>query len=894
MQERELFLKALQLKDTSARRVFLGAQCQDNARLHDRVEALLDAHERNEGFLDEQALASTAIPTEQNGSEKPGSLIGPYKLLEPIGDGGFGVVYMAEQQEPIRRKVALKIIKPGMDSRQVVARFEAERQALAMMDHPNIAHVLDAGTTESGRPYFVMELVNGIPITEFCDKRSLPVEDRLRLFRDVCQAVQHAHQKGVIHRDIKPSNVMVTLRDGLPIVKVIDFGIAKAISQRLTEKTLFTRFGQIVGTPQYMSPEQAEINELDVDTRTDVYSLGVLLYELLTGQPPIDGESLHSAGFKEMLRIICERDPPTPSSRIETLGAAASTISERRSTEPKRLAALLRGELDWIVMKALEKDRNRRYETASALAADIERHLDGEPVAACPPSAAYLCKKFVQRNRGLVAAVCAVMVALAIGLIAALASREAAVAQAKTSQVLYELLDDTFRSVDPAEGRGPEYTLKEWLGDFSSRLDRLEELSPDIEANIQSTLGMAYTRLGLQYSAKPHLEKAIKCRREAFGDMDLRVADALADLAWNAVTRCQYREAKKLATEARQIYRVADQRTSIPASIEDVLSMAEDALELDDLVDIGEFSHAATSKHVKEFLSHTTFRPIGTLLVKTCLLKLDVGDHVGAELLLQEQIGKYRDSRETIWQTEEMFSTWFLGYVLQTHGRDAEARTTFRELKPYAEGFIPEENFWMCSLCAWALLHGPDPTDADLKRASDFAGKHAELMRRPGAASPIRFFAFHTLARVRAERREYDQAISDERFALKILDDHQLFLRGKGEQALAEYLTAAGNAAEAEQELVNAVKWREKQNLPENSVQWAAAEMNLAEFYLKQAKTDLAAVRINAASKRLNDTDLQPYNFYRRRLHALRSQLPNADTAATAWEAVSLMISGAH
>ena len=318
-------------------------------------------------------------------TERPGTIIGPYKLLEQIGEGGMGVVFMAEQTQPIQRKVALKIIKPGMDTQQVIARFEAERQALALMDHPNIARVLDAGTTESGRPYFVMELVRGVPVTDYCDRHRLSIRERLELFVTICQAVQHAHQKGIIHRDLKPTNVLVTQHDGRPLVKVIDFGVAKATGQKLTEKTLFTGFAQLIGTPLYMSPEQAELSAPDVDTRSDIYSLGVLLYELLTGSTPFESERLKAAAFDEMRRIIREEEPPRPSTRISTLAQQAiSTVSEKRNSDPRHLSRLFQGELDWIVMKTLEKDRNRRYETASALAADVEHYLARRTGAGLP------------------------------------------------------------------------------------------------------------------------------------------------------------------------------------------------------------------------------------------------------------------------------------------------------------------------------------------------------------------------------------------------------------------------------------------------------------------------------------------------------------------------------
>jgi WD40 repeat protein/serine/threonine protein kinase len=351
-------------------------------------------------LIDTAFAAVTMPPTASLApAEQAAGRIGPYKLLHPLGEGGMGTVYLAEQERPIRRRVALKVIKPGMDSAQVIARFEAERQALALMDHPHIARVLDAGTTEGGRPYFVMDLVKGVPITDYCDQNRLAPKERLELFIPICQAIQHAHQKGIIHRDIKPSNVLVTLHDGKAVPKVIDFGIAKAIEQRLTERTLFTQLGAVIGTPEYMSPEQAGLSGLDVDTRSDIYSLGVLLYELLTGSTPLRRETLRQAGFEEMMRRIREEEPPRPSTRLSQSVDTLPSISARRQTEPPRLRKLVRGELDWIVMKALEKDRTRRYETASGLARDLERYLHDEPVEAGPPSAAYRLKKYARKHR---------------------------------------------------------------------------------------------------------------------------------------------------------------------------------------------------------------------------------------------------------------------------------------------------------------------------------------------------------------------------------------------------------------------------------------------------------------------------------------------------------------
>ncbi len=399
MNEREIFAAALQMKKDTERSAYLERACGGDISLRRRIDELFLEMKNLGSFLESPIPDLIATGATSDVNEQPGTMIGAYKLLEQIGEGGFGDVYMAEQSEPVCRKVALKVIKPGMDTKEVIARFEAERQALAMMDHPNIARVFDAGSTESGRPYFVMELVRGISITEYCDQHNLTTRQRLELFAIVCQAVQHAHQKGIIHRDIKPSNVMVTMRDDTPVPKIIDFGVAKATGARLTEKTFFTRYAQMVGTPLYMSPEQAQQGEWDVDTRSDIYSLGVLLYELLTGTTPFESSRLRQAAYDELLRIIREEEPPKPSTRISTLGDKSDTISAHRKTDPSHLSKFLRGDLDWIVMKALEKDRRRRYETASGFAEDVQRYLNDEPVVACPPTAMYRFRKFARRNK---------------------------------------------------------------------------------------------------------------------------------------------------------------------------------------------------------------------------------------------------------------------------------------------------------------------------------------------------------------------------------------------------------------------------------------------------------------------------------------------------------------
>src|SRR5208283_1112315 len=409
--EKAVFCEALEITDPDQRRQFLDQACGADVALRAQVEGLLALSQNAGDFFKDCAPALEPAPTDAaevlsaaelaSASELPETkCIGPYKLLQKLGEGGYGVVYMAEQEQPIRRRVALKIIKLGMDTKNVIARFEAQRQALALMDHPNIARVLDAGATETGRPYFVMELVYGVKITEYCDQNRVSMRERLELFIQVCNAVQHAHQKGIIHRDLKPSNILVTMHDGVPIPKVIDFGIAKATEQRLTDKTLFTSYAQLMGTPAYMSPEQMELSELGLDTRSDIYSLGVLLYELLTGRTPFDTADLLKLGVDELRRTMREREPLSPSAKLQTLNNEELTkTAKRRHIEPPRLLSQLRGDLDWIVLKCLEKDRTRRYPTANGLAMDIERYSHEEAVLARPPSQLYRLQKLVRRNR---------------------------------------------------------------------------------------------------------------------------------------------------------------------------------------------------------------------------------------------------------------------------------------------------------------------------------------------------------------------------------------------------------------------------------------------------------------------------------------------------------------
>jgi serine/threonine protein kinase len=515
------------LMPADQRAAYLDEACAGNDALRRRIEAHLSCHSEAGSFLEdpvpgapglgEAVIAGNygeVLHPKAAHSEKTGDRIGRYKLLEQIGEGGCGVVYMAEQQEPVRRRVALKVIKLGMDTRQVIARFEAERQALALMDHPNIAKVFDAGATETGRPFFVMELVRGVKITDYCDENQLHTAERLELFIQVCQAIQHAHQKGVIHRDIKPSNILVTVNDGVAVPKVIDFGVAKATQGRLTNQTLFTAFEQFIGTPAYMSPEQAVMTSLDVDTRSDIYSLGVLLYELLTGKTPFDAKKLMASGIDVMRKTIREMEPVRPSTRFATLdGEELTKTAKRRSSDISRMIHQIKGDLDWIVMKCLEKDRSRRYDSASALAADVKRHLDNQAIAARPPSTAYRIQKALRRNKtafavaGLIAAV--LVTATGISAWQAIrATRAETMAKERLAEAedISKFLTDTFQSPDPTRD-GRTITVAETVGIAAAKLDADLASQPARRAKLLATLGMTYRSLGLSHEAIPLLER---------------------------------------------------------------------------------------------------------------------------------------------------------------------------------------------------------------------------------------------------------------------------------------------------------------------------------------------------------------------------------------------------
>jgi serine/threonine protein kinase/Tfp pilus assembly protein PilF len=675
LDEEAIFKVAVEIPAEDARSTYLQQVCGNDRALLDRVLALLRVSSASKDFLESPppGFAATAQVTPAI-TVTPGAQFGPYKIREQIGEGGMGVVYVAEQTTPVRRKVALKIIKPGMDSRDIVARFEMERQALALMDHPNIAKVYDAGATENGQPYFVMELVQGVPITEYCDQCNLTTRERLELFIIVCQAVQHAHQKGIIHRDLKPTNVLVAIQDGRPSPKIIDFGVAKAIGQQLTEHTLTTAFAQMVGSPLYMSPEQAELSPLGVDTRSDIYSLGVMLYEILAGTTPFDKDRLHAASYDELRRIIREEEPPRPSTRISTLAAdLATTVAERRRTDARRLRQTVRGELDWIVMKCLEKDRNRRYETPNSLARDIERYLHDEPVQACPPSTAYRLRKYARRNKTMLAAGGAIAATLVVGLGLSTWQYFRATTESARAKAVSDLLQDMLSSADAGRAKGVDYTVRELLDESSARLgSQLADL-PAAKADIHATIARAYRSLLLSDLAEPHFERAINLRRQVDGPQHENVAAILVDYAWNLQDQERHTEAETQLRAALEIY---ERRGVTGGPVFQALAILQHVLisagRYDDAERVHEQALAVAIQNPGESFDKAS------LLHRFAGMRNQQGRFADAEKIAREAVEMHRQMRgnhhpETAW------ALTMLARALQGQQKLADAETTFRE-----------------------------------------------------------------------------------------------------------------------------------------------------------------------------------------------------------------------
>jgi serine/threonine protein kinase/tetratricopeptide (TPR) repeat protein len=722
MTAEEIFHAAREKSDSAERACFLDGACGNDVSLRAKVEALLKADAEAGEFLQAakeapQTPLATAPTLATTPRDQAGDMFGRYKLLQQIGEGGFGVVYMAEQREPVKRRLALKVIKLGMDTRQVIARFEAERQALAMMDHPNIAKVLDAGATESGRLYFVMEYIKGVPILEYCDTDRLDTKARLELFSQVCNAIQHAHQKGIIHRDIKPNNVLVTMHDGVPVPKVIDFGIAKATSAELTAKTLFTEHRQMIGTPAYMSPEQAEMSGLDIDTRSDIYSLGVLLYELLTGTTPFDSTELLSKGFAEMMRIIREVEPHKPSTRLSSLGDTGTrTAQQRRAIDPRKLSQTLKGDLDWIVMKCLEKDRTRRYETANGLAADIKRHLSDEPVTAGAPSTGYRLRKFVKRNRPQVIAAGIVAAVLVLGVISTTmgmvwALKEKTLADAERTKAIAAVeaeakakLDadrqrdsaiaaqkDAETQRDKAEkvsqfmgmmlsgaghwmNKGYDTTLLKEMMDFAAT--KIEEgvlkSAPEGELTLRMMIGGAYKDLAEYDAARKILEPAVAlARRINLGD-NPKTAWILKPLASLLQATGDLAGAEPLLRESLEM----SKRVNPGDSDETVRSL--DVLSFL-LMERGELAEAERLKREALEMAKRLNSPwLEIPLMNLGFVLQNRGDLAGAGPLFRDALEMARRDHPSD-QVPVAFALYGQGRQLQARGNLAEAESLYRE-----------------------------------------------------------------------------------------------------------------------------------------------------------------------------------------------------------------------
>jgi serine/threonine protein kinase len=617
MNKRAIFEAAMEIDDADRRAAYLNEACGGDTGLRQQIEELLAAQEKLGSFLVQPVAGPMATQAYLENTERPGDTIGRYKLKEKIGEGGFGLVFVAEQSEPVKRRVALKIIKPGMDSKQIIARFEAERQALAMMDHPNIARVLDAGSTDSGRPYFVMELVRGIPITQYCDQNQLPPRDRLELFVTVCHAIQHAHQKGIIHRDVKPSNVLVTSHDGKPVAKVIDFGVAKALHQNLADHSIYTNFAKMIGTPLYMSPEQAEMSGLDIDTRSDIYSLGVLLYELLTGSTPIERQRFAQAAYDEIRRLIRDEEAQKPSDRLSSSHTLPS-LAANRKTEPTKLSRLMRGDLDWITLKALEKDRTRRYETANGLAMDLQRHLEGEPVLAAPPTATYRLRKFARKHRAVLATSLTIMALLLLGIgvstwqavratqaerialsaveaerqakqdaeaqkVKAVNAQKVAKAAADEANAVLKFFEEKVFAAGRPKGEkgglGHDVSLKEAMLASLPALDSSFTRQPLVEARLRTAVGLTFDFLGERTKAIEQHERACAINERNRGPDHMATLGSKTLLAGSYRELKRYTEALKLREEVFNGYK----RLLSPDHVNSLIAMSNLAISYNDV-----------------------------------------------------------------------------------------------------------------------------------------------------------------------------------------------------------------------------------------------------------------------------------------------------------------------
>jgi serine/threonine protein kinase len=853
------------------RAAYLDRACGQDAELRRLVTGLLRAHEHAPARHpppNARAPAATTAPSFTL-AEKPGDRIGHYKLLQQIGEGGWGVVYMAEQEEPVRRRVALKVIKLGMDTRQVIARFEAERQALALMDHPNIAKVLDAGATTTGRPYFVMELVRGIKITEYCDQNNLPTAKRLELFIQVCKAIQHAHQKGVIHRDIKPSNILVTLHDGVPVPKVIDFGIAKAAGgQRLTDQTLFTAFEQFIGTPAYMSPEQAEMSGLDIDTRSDIYSLGVLLYELLTGKVPFEPKELAAAGLDEIRRIIRDKDPVRPSTRLRTLTAAEqTTVARCRQIDPPKLIHLVRGDLDWIVMKCLEKDRAQRYETANGLARDIERHLENQPVLASPPSSLYRLQKLALRNKLAFAAGGAVSAALVIGLgvstwmyakerkarqraimaehvqselrLQAEMDKKRAEAESAKRGRIAAFLQEALKGVAPAVAGGRDTKmLREILDRTAAGLATDAELAhePDVVAELQLTLSDTYMKLGDFDKAEALARESLRLRRATFGNTNEAVAASLTGVAATLTrqggpdARAKHAEAEGALREALSIYK-AISRTNGEGFLFSLTLLGGTLRGNGKLQQAEEISQRALGLKTELFGSESP--EVAGALDGIGLLCASQGKLTEAESAFLQAVALFRKAPGNQ-DVHISTSLVYLAPVYQREGKLKEAEAAYREALRLRSELYGDDNTY--TEAAFSALAAVLRSEGKLGELETLCHERIQRLRAPSSGQTSQIAALASLIQVLLDESKYSEAESVARDYVSLAEklpsgSPQTF---DSRYLLGRSLFNQGRFAEAESLLISAyegLKTREGKLSPSDQARQEAIPRCLVRLY---------------------------------------------------------------
>jgi serine/threonine protein kinase/tetratricopeptide (TPR) repeat protein len=734
------------------RAALLEEHCGDDPALRALVESLLERHDDGMGSFLKPDPAANRIEVEEEPAYAVSDRIGSYLLRERIGGGGMGEVWMAEQTSPVRRTVALKLIKAGMDSRQVLARFEAERQALALMDHPYIAKVFDAGVTGRGRPYFVMEHVPGVPIVKYCDRHRLDTKERLELFERVCEGVQHAHEKAVLHRDIKPTNILVADVDGEPLPKIIDFGVAKATTQNLTEKTIQTALGQIIGTPEYMSPEQADLTGEDVDTRTDVYSLGVVLYELLVGALPFDPDELRRAGLEGILKTLREKDPPRPSTKISTLGERTTEIARARRTEPRRLAGELKGDLDWIVMRSLEKDRYRRYGSPRELAQDVRRHMSDQPVLARPPSAVYRSWKFVKRHRVGVGFAATILLAVGVGLVVITVQKAEIAAARDEAMLVTTSLEEMLASLAPTRS-GRDVSLRETLDETAKTLGEKFRDQPLVEARLRHTVGNTYYALGEYGAAVEHLRRAVMIRCERLGEEDLGTLNARNDLANAYLGQGLSEKAETLARETLELARPVLGREhpetltsmSVLASANWSQGRYEDAEAL-----LRESLEIHRRVHGEE---HTkTLKAMGNLAATYS----SQGRHEEAEALKRETL----ETRRRVFGDEHPSTLLVMGNLANTYarqGRYEEAEVLLRETLEILRRVLGEEH--PTTLLSMGNLASTVKRLGRYDEAEALRREALEIQRRVlGEGHPSTLHTMELLAASYKEQGRYDEA----------------------------------------------------------------------------------------------------------------------------------------